>query len=192
MSLWRWLCLMLLLPGSLYAQVLSPQQLDYLRQQFVENLENTADGSAIAVGTLPPDRIEGQVPASKIIEADPIASVLANTAQSAADAAQASANTAQTAADAAQATADAAQSSASGAQGDADALDTRLTTAESNISSLQASSVTWNAAAVLADEWDASTAANTTFATTLVFNCIGSTITLYIADGLITNAVEVP
>ena len=65
-----WLALTLL-PGSLFAQVLSEQQLDYLRDQFIETVAESVDGSLIEANTLPVNRIQGLIPASKLLEADP-------------------------------------------------------------------------------------------------------------------------
>ncbi len=69
----------LVLPTSaVLAQLLSPQQLAYLRQQFIQEVAESVDGTALKIGTLPLDRLdEVPVPASSIQEADPIAVPLA-------------------------------------------------------------------------------------------------------------------
>lgn len=65
--------LLLVLTSMVWAQSLSPQQLSYLRSQFIRATEGTIQGTSIATGSLPADRIQGSVPASKIQEEDPVA-----------------------------------------------------------------------------------------------------------------------
>lgn len=63
----------LLLAGGGKAQQFSPQELAFLREQFLEALADSIDGSFVVIGSMPPNRISGTLPASKITEADPLA-----------------------------------------------------------------------------------------------------------------------
>ena len=69
--------LILGLSNQISAQVISPQQLAYLRSQFLESVAETVPGETITIGSLPPNRIDGPVPASLLDEGDPVALPLA-------------------------------------------------------------------------------------------------------------------
>lgn len=161
-------------PAGALGQVLSPQQIDFIVNQVLGSLSSAVDGTFVVAGTLPPDRLSEPVPSDLLVEADPAATSLAQTAQAAADAAAA-------AAAAAQSVAGTASTAAGAAQDDVDALDARVGTLESD-------SVTWDAAAVQAAAYAASPGALNGFTTNLVLPSIGYTAYLYFAQGALTNA----
>jgi len=78
----RGLCLVLAMFAgpTVLAQVLTDQEYDYLRQLFAELIVDTLDGAVVKIDTLPVDRIQGLIPADKIIEADPVAFPVASNA----------------------------------------------------------------------------------------------------------------
>jgi hypothetical protein len=170
-----------LLPGSLFAQVLSEQQLDYLRQQFIEATAESVDGSLIQENTLPVNRIQGLIPpaklqagipANKIIEADPVALPVATNAVALAQAAQA--------------TADSAVSTGSTLSGNLSSLSGSVSSISNSLNSLAGSvgSIS-NAVSSIQTQLFYTT----TYTTNLVFPLVGQTVTLFIANGLITNTI---
>lgn len=157
------------LPSGGRAQVFSEQELDYLRDAFIESIANSVDGSFVQIGTLPPNRIQGTVPATKLAEADPAALPVAQAAASAAASAQADV--------------DALETTVGGTGADVAAVEAR-------VDALETKEPVWDTAATQAAAWDASTAAQTTFTSNIVFGMTGYTVTLYIANGIITNALQ--
>jgi hypothetical protein len=67
----------------------SPQDLAFLRDQFIEATAEAIAGTTLTIGSLPPNRLSAPVPANLLAEADPVALPAAQAAQAAADAAQA-------------------------------------------------------------------------------------------------------
>jgi len=176
-----WLALTLLLPGSVFAQVLSEQQLDYLRDQFLEATEGVVDGSVIDVETLPPNRIQGLmppsklqagIPANKIVEADPVALPVAENAVALAQAAQATANSAAATGGTLGGDLSALSSTVSSISNDLDTLELSVGTISNDVDTIQTQLFY-----------------TTTYTTNLVIPLVSQTITLYIANGLITNAL---
>lgn len=167
--------LLLAAPAGVFGQVLSPQQVDFIVNQILGQLVAAVDGTFVAVGTLPPDRLSEPVPSDLLVEADPAATLLATAAQASADAAAASAA--------------AAQSTASGATTSVDTLSDSVDAIDTRVDSLEADSVTWDAAAVQAAAYAASPGAVNGFTTNLVLpSALGYTVTLYFAQGSLTNA----
>lgn len=69
------ICLLVILvsfTGAVAQPFFSPAEVAYLQEQFLQSLEGNIPGNLIIVGTLPPDRIQGAVPANKLVEVDPI------------------------------------------------------------------------------------------------------------------------
>lgn len=171
----------LLLPSSVFAQVLSEQQLDYLRDQFIENIAEAIDGSVVEENTLPINRIEGLIPptklqagipANKLIEADPVALPVATNAVALAQAAQA--------------TADAAVATGGTLSGDLSTLSSSVSSISNDLDTLELSVGTISNDV---DTIQTQLFYTTTYTTNLVIPLVSQTITLYIANGLITNTV---
>jgi len=165
--------LALMSPVAGWAQALSEQQLEYLREEFLRNIADSVPGPVIEVGSLPVDRISGTVPASKIVEADPVASAAAAAAQATAAAAALSAANAAAA--------------AAAAQGDVNTQGGAVAAVASRVTALEADAVTWDATKARVDAIDADFPVEQA----LVFPMVGTTITLYFATGgVLTNAVQ--
>jgi hypothetical protein len=204
-----WLALTLLLPGSVFAQVLSEQQLDYLRDQFLEATEGVVDGSVIDVETLPPNRIQGLmppsklqagIPANKIVEADPVALPVAENAVALAQAAQATANSAAATGGTLGGDLSALSSTVSSISNDLDTLELSVGAISNDLDTLELSVGTISndhdtlelSVGTISNDVDTIQTQlfyTTTYTTNLVIPLVSQTITLYIANGLITNAL---
>jgi hypothetical protein len=169
---------------SARAQTLSDQQLDFLRQQFVEALTASADGAVLRPGTLPPDRLSSPVPSALLDEADPEATPRANAAQSTADTARSEAATAQSTANTARSEAAAAQSSATAAATVGASAQAGVTALSPRVASLEAKRPVWDS---VSDFWSASPAFRAGITTNVSFSTGPQTLVLTIVDGLIVG-----
>jgi len=167
----RWivavLALVVLLPGVVAAQVISDQQLDYLRQQFIEAVSGSVDGSFLQDGTVAPVKLSGRLPANKIVEADEKAlaelAAFKGTTESAVSSVE---------------------SQASGLSAVVQELVARVAALESQVS-------VWNLAASRAESWANSTAANTAFTTNfVVLGASTNAVIVTVLDGVIKDVQE--
>lgn len=158
-----------------FAQVLSEQELDYMRELFLESIGGVIDGSVVTPGTLPADRLSEKIPSSGITEADPVATALAGGAQDAADTAQS--------------TADSASAGVASLSSSVTAIEAVDAAQSVQIAALEAQEVTWDEAAVRAEDYYTKLGVLSGFTTNLILPAIGYTTTWTVVNGLITGIV---
>jgi len=172
------------------AQVISAEQLEYLRQEFIEAAANSIPGTFIVPGTLPPSALASRVPPSLLDEADPVSGATAAAAQATANNASAAASAASASAASASATASSAAAIAASAETAVTVLAAQVDDIDTRLGAVEAQVMVWDASAELADEWSNSTARATAFDAELDLPFPGFTVTLYIANGIITNITQ--